>query len=256
MASEANATLVERVDLTPAIARLRIRPDAGPPMFRSGQYLAIGLPVDGRLVQRPYSVASPPDERDELEFLVRLVPDGLLTPHLWRLRPGDRVRIGSPKGLFTLDEGDPRRHLFLATGTGIAPLRSMLAALLERGPSTTIGTGRDQAPIVVHGVATSPELAYRDELERLSRDARIVYQPAISRPSDPANGSWQGETGRLDGLVARIVADAGVESTSAVAYVCGNPAMIEAVGSRLANLGFPTEAIRAEHYWTIRPTVG
>ena len=246
---EPNATLVAREDLMPTIARLRIRVDGGTSTFRAGQYFAIGLAVDGRFVQRPYSAASAPAETGDLEFLVRLVPTGALTPSLWRLRPGDRVRVGPPKGLFALDHDDPRRHLLLSTGTGIAPLRSMLASLVAP-PASRGGSLPSHPPIVVHGVASAAELAYRDELERLARGGRIVYVPAISRPDDPANDGWTGRTGRLDGLVGSIAGAAGIDPSSTVAYVCGNPAMIAAVEPRLAALGIPADAIRAEQYWT------
>ena len=254
--TEPNATLVERDDLTPTIARLRVRPDAdaAAAAFRAGQYRAIGLPVDGRLVQRPYSLASAPDETGDLEFLVRLVPAGSLTPSLWRLRPGDRVRLGPPKGLFALDDGDPRQHLLLATGTGIAPLRSMLASLLPRRAARTESGQLDRPPIVVHGVTSTPELAYRDQLERLASEGTIVYVPVISRPADPANNGWCGLTGRLDGIIGRIAGDARIAPSSTIAYLCGNPAMIAAVEPRLAELGLPEDAIRSEHYWTAQPS--
>lgn len=125
-----NATLVERNAVSPTVLRLRVRPDDGVPAFLPGQYLAMGVDVDGRPLQRPYSTASGIDETDALEFLVRLVADGALTPRLWSLRAGDRVRLGRPKGLFTADGTDQRRPVFIATGTGIAPLRSMLEARL------------------------------------------------------------------------------------------------------------------------------
>ncbi|MBI3748086.1 MAG: hypothetical protein HY262_04460 [Chloroflexi bacterium] len=246
---EPNATLVDREDLTTTIARLRIRMDAGASTFRAGQYFAIGLAVDGRLVQRPYSAASAPADAGDLEFLVRLVPGGSLTPSLWRLVPGDRVRIGPPKGLFTLDSDDPRRHLLLSTGTGLAPLRSMLASLLaplaSRGVSPT-----SNPPIVVHGVASAPELAYRAELERLAHAGRIVYVPTVSRPDHPANDGWTGRIGRLDGLLGAIADTTGIDPASTVAYLCGNPAMIAAVETRLTALGIPADAIRAEQYWS------
>jgi ferredoxin--NADP+ reductase len=247
-AIEPNATLVDRDDLTPTMSRLRIRADDGPPPFRPGQYLAIGLPVDGRFVQRPYSVASSPGGTDEVEFLVRLVPGGSLTPRLWQLRPGDRVRLGPPKGLFMLDEGDPRQHLLVATGTGLAPLRSMLYALLARPARTTAASQRP--PIVVHGVATAPELAYHDHLERLSGEGAILYVPAISRPTDPANRGWRGRAGRLDSLIAGIVADVRLEPASTVAYLCGNQAMVAALERQLASMGMQDTAIRGELYWT------
>ncbi len=151
-----NATLVEREDLTDSIVRLRLRPDDGVPAFSPGQYLALGLPAGGRLVQRPYSTASAAGETDALEFLVRLVPGGALTPRLWRTAVGDRTHLGRPKGRFVPDRDDVRRPVFIATGTGIAPLMAMLETRLREradGP-------RGREPIVVHGVARAADLAY------------------------------------------------------------------------------------------------
>jgi ferredoxin--NADP+ reductase len=249
---EPNATLVERQDLTPSILRLRVRADDGVPDFQAGQYFAIGLQVDGRLVQRPYSTASAPGEPGDLEFLVRLVHAGSLTPSLWRLRPGDRVRIGPPKGLFTLEAGDLRRHLFLSTGTGIAPFMSMLATLLGGGRPGGAGRAAGDPPIVVHGVAAMTELAYRERLEGLARDDLIVYVPAVSRPTDAANTGWRGKAGRLDAVIEAIAEQTSLAPTATVAYLCGNPAMIAAVEPRLATLGLPADAIRVEQYWTPR----
>ena len=111
-----NAVLVARELLSPTVARLVVRPDAGVGTFVAGQYLALGVRVDDRIVQRPYSTASDPAAADAHEFLVRRVPDGALTPQLWALPVGARVRLGSPKGAFTLVAGDQRPHLFVATG--------------------------------------------------------------------------------------------------------------------------------------------
>jgi ferredoxin--NADP+ reductase len=248
--TEPNATLVDRQDLTPTITRLRFRPDDGMPAFRAGQYFAIGLEVDGRLIQRPYSAASTPAESGDLEFLVRLVAGGALTPTLWRLYPGARIRLGPPKGLFTMAAGDDRQHLLLSTGTGIAPLRSMLGSLLAERRGSPATAGARVPPIIVHGAATMRELAYRRQLQRLASNGRVVYVPAVSRPAHPANRAWRGRTGRLDALVDSIAADNAVDTGSTVAYVCGNPAMIDAVVPRLAMLGLPAEAIRVEQYWT------
>jgi ferredoxin--NADP+ reductase len=252
VAVDVNATLVERQDLTPTIARLRLRADDAIPVFGAGQYFAIGLEADGRFVQRPYSAASGSADRGDLEFLVRLVPGGALTPSLWRLRPGDRVRLGPPKGLFTLIPDDPRRHLLVSTGTGIAPLRAMLGSLLAAAPAPPGEAASKLAcpPIVVHGAATQPELAYRVEFERLAAEGRIVYVPAVSRPSDRSNAGWHGRTGRLDALIDTIAAEARIQAASTVAYLCGNPAMIAALSPRLAALGLPAEAIRVEQYWS------
>ncbi len=240
-----NALIVEREDLSPSVARLRIRPDDGVPAFRPGQYLAIGTAVEGRPLQRPYSTASAAGETDALEFLLRLVPHGELTPRLWTLRAGDRVRLGRPKGLFVPDAGDGRRAVYVATGTGIAPLLSMLTSAL---PETDLAQAT-RRPFVVHGVALPRDLAYRDRLDALDRAGRIRYVPAVSRPADPHAAGWAGATGRVDGLLAGILAEAGATPHATVAFICGNPGMTDAAAAALRAWGLPEEAIRSEAYW-------
>jgi len=241
-----NALIVEREDVSPSVARLRIRPDDGVPPFKPGQYFAVGIEVEGRPLQRPYSTASAAGETDALEFLLRLVPHGELTPRLWALRAGDRVRLGRPKGLFVPDAGDERRAVYVATGTGIAPLLSMLTSAL---PETDLAPAT-RRPVVVHGVALPRDLAYRDRLEALDRAGRIRYVPAASRPADPLCAGWAGPTGRVDGLLAGILADAGATPDATVAFICGNPGMTDAAGAALRAWGLPEEAVRSEAYWT------
>ncbi len=240
---EPNAIVVGRWDLTGSVARFAIRPDGGVPVFQPGQYFALGLPVDGRILQRPYSTASPAAALDELEFLVRLVPGGAFTPRLWELRTGDRLRIGRPKGLFTLEPDDARTHLFISTGTGLAPFIAMTHALRSRrgGPSS----------IVVHGVADIAELAYRDRLEGWAAEgSTTAYVPAITRPDRPDNAGWRGATGRIDAALPAIWDRHRIDPATTVAYLCGNPGMIEAVTRRLREHGLPETAIVSEHYWT------
>jgi len=240
-----NATIVEREPVSPTVVRLRVCPDAGVPDFVPGQYLALGIDVEGRPVQRPYSTASSRGERDALEFLVRLVPGGALTPRLWRLHAGSRVSLGRPKGLFTADGSDDRRPVYVASGTGIAPLRSMLETrLLERpdGPANA-------RPVVVHGVARAEDLAYRARLEELAAGGRITYVPAVSRPADHANAGWAGVTGRVDALLPTILAAVGADPGDTVAYVCGNPGMTDAATAALSAWGIAADAVRSEAYW-------
>jgi ferredoxin/flavodoxin---NADP+ reductase len=241
---ELNAVLIERRDLTDAVAHFRIRPEGDAPAFEPGQYFALGLPVGERLIQRPYSAASAPARPGDLEFFIRRVEGGALTPRLWALRPGARVRLGRPKGLFRLLRGDRRAHLFLATGTGLAPVVAMVEALLAAG---------DPPPIVVlHGVAHAAELGYRERLEAWSRGAnRFSYMPTISRPLDPRNRAWQGRIGHLDTILGSIWAELGLTAAGTVAYLCGNPAVVAAGERILGARGLPAEAVRSEHYWPL-----
>ena len=237
-----NATLVARVDLTASIARFCVRPDAGVPLFEPGQYFALGLEVEGRFLQRPYSTASAAGAADELEFLVRRVPSGTFTPHLWEMAPDARIWIGPPRGLFTLQPGDERTHLFVSSGTGLAPFISMTEAVLRSRPG--------QSVVVLHGASYASELAYRDQLETWAADGRITYVPTISRPADPANASWIGYTGRSEAILAGVCHRFRLDPLGTVAYLCGNPDMIDAAATVLAGLGFPETAIVREHYWT------
>lgn len=243
-----NATLVRRIDLTAAVARFIVRPDQGVPAFAPGQYFALGLTLDGRVLQRPYSAASPPGSGRHLEFLIRRVPGGRLTPALWELGEGARLRLGRPKGLFGLDAGDHRNHLFVATGTGLAPALSMLGSLRASVDSATSTPWR---AVVVHGTSTVRELAYRDRLERWARaDPRVAYVPVVSRPGHPANAGWNGATGRVDGLIGAVCERYGLGAAGTVAYVCGNPDAIVAVTRALMARGFTAGEIVTEQYWT------
>lgn len=232
-----NATILGRLDLTPAIAQFVVRPD-GATAFRPGQYFALGLDVGGRLVQRPYSTASPIGSRD-LEFLVRLVPRGALTPHLWRSGVGDRLRIGRPKGIFTLIDGDPRTHLFVATGTGIAPFMSMLATVVSRPGANH--------PIVVHGVSSSIELAYRERL--VQPTSGLTYIPVVSRPDRSADTGWMGAIGHVGDALHPLLDRGAIRPEAIVAYLCGNPGMVANTRDLLLGAGVPADAIRSEEYW-------
>ena len=245
-----NATLVSRVDLTTAIARFVVRPDAGVPDFKPGQYFAVGLQVDGELVQRPYSTASPAGTADEVEFLVRRVGTGTFTPHLWGLAPGGRVWLGPPKGLFTLQPDDERTHLLISTGTGLAPFVSMAEALVRSTAEAESGPAQRPRIVVVHGVSYAAELAYRDRLEAWSARGRLSYVPSVSRPDDPANAGWSGATGRTESILHRVCDQLSLRPDDTVAYICGNPEMVEAATQILIGRGFPEPSVIRENYWT------
>ncbi len=247
---EPNATLVARIDLTSTIARFTIRPDGGPLPFEPGQYFALGLTLAGRLVQRPYSTASAPGSARDLEFLVRLVEGGTFTPRLWALPVGARLRVGPAKGLFTLRRRDPRTHLFIATGTGLAPFLSMLAALAADEAAWPGTNPTSPRAVVVHGVSHVAELAYRDRLERMAAGpTRVRYSPVVSRPTHPDNAGWTGLTGRLDAHIDELCDVHRLVPAESVAYLCGNPGVIATAERILTAHGLAREAIVSEQYW-------
>lgn len=246
----ANATLVGRADLTDQVARFRVRPDDGPRPFVAGQYFSLGLNIDGALVKRPYSNAAAAGAA-ELEFLIRRVPGGRFTPALWATSLGIPVSLGRATGVFTLLPEDDRTHLFIATGTGLAPILAMVNALHDRPDPPRA--------VVVHGVAHVAELAYRDRLTVLHAAGWIRYIPTISRPAEAPNAGWDGATGHATRALSGLFEDPRDPGTgrldpgATVAYLCGNPGMIESASAVLASHGVPPEAIVTERYWAEQP---
>ena len=243
-APQYNAALVRRVDQHESLAYFWVRFDGEPTPFEPGQYMTIGVMVDGKIVQRPYSVASPPRGAGRgYEMYVRLVNGGQFTPLLWQLPVGHRMRMIGPKGKFTLEPDDDRTHVFISSGTGNAPFVSMMRVLLREG--------RPRRTVFLNGVSYEADLGYRPLLEEWERSGAypVTYVPTVSRPGDPANASWQGRTGRAESIVAPVFDELGLTPSNAVAYICGNPDMILSAEATLLERGFPEEQVKKELYW-------
>ena len=165
------------------------------------------------------------------------------TTLLWRLPVGHQMRMIGPKGRFMLEPDDERTHLFVSTGTGIAPFIAMSRHLLAQGtPRRTI---------MLHGCSYQDELGYRELLEGWERDGTypMTYVPTISRPDDPRNAGWTGYTGRAEAVVRDVCKAQHLKPESTVVYLCGNPDMIINVETILMDAGFPEFHVKKELYW-------
>jgi ferredoxin--NADP+ reductase len=240
-----NARLIRRVDVNDSLAYFWVRFDGEATPFEPGQYMTIGVFADGRLVQRPYSVASSPRVAgtDGYEFYVRLVQGGQFTPLLWRLPVGQGMRMIGPKGKFMLEPDDDRVHLFISTGTGNAPFVSMMKTLLL--------DGAPRRAIFVNGVSYADELGYRTLVEdwESSGTYPVRYVPTVSRATDPRNAGWPGRVGRAESVLASVCDEHGLTPDNAIAYICGNPDMILDAEALLLERGFPEAQIKKELYW-------
>lgn len=184
--------------------------------FRAGQFVSFDVPDarTGRTVTRPYSIASPPSSIKTISLLLNLVPEGPGSNYLFGLREGDQTKFAGPAGNFYLRDDPTRELLFVATGTGIAPIRSMLSANAEH-PTPSRMT-------LLWGLRSQRDLYYQDELARLSRDLPDTsHVVTLSRPEP----GWGGPSGRVTTLLEREIHDV----KRLAVYLCGNSGMITEV---------------------------
>lgn len=254
-----NATVVDRIDLTPALAVFKIRPDepiSEVPRFKPGQYMTIGLNNTAKpelgSVRRPMSIVSAPEEGDVFEFYVRYVShpesDNPLTHLLWQTRPDDRIFLRSKAaGTFTLEDTigakDGRKKICVAAGTGLAPFLSMARSRLLRDPDASLG---DFA--ILHGASYPDDLGYAEELASLQAHG-LHYLPTVSRPQSAPG--WQGDKGRVEDFFAPGRIDAleekiglptgGLVPEAATVFICGLQGTIGETVMRLLPRGFVPE---------------
>jgi ferredoxin--NADP+ reductase len=206
--------------------------------FESGHFVMLGITLDGKPLLRAYSIASPHYD-DKLEFLSIKVPGGKLTSELQHIQPGAEIVVSNkPVGTLVLRDLKPGRRLFLfATGTGLAPFLSII-----QDPETY---ERFEQVVLVHGVRTVNELAYRDFIENdlpnhdyLGEEiaAKLLYYPTVTREAFRNQG-------RITTLVesGSLFADLGIDALDPAqdrAMICGSPAMLADTSAMLDARGF------------------
>ena len=179
--------------------------------FVPGQWVSFEIEREsGRPATRAYSIASSANRTNAIELVLNRVVDGPGSGYLFGLREGDATAFRGPLGAFVLRDS-PRDLLFVATGTGIAPFRSMLWSLAEASSSRLV--------TLVWGLRSERDLYYQDELIGLrERLPGFSFVTTLSQPT----GAWPGTTGRVTGIVETRVASVG----NLEAFLCGNGGMI------------------------------
>lgn len=206
--------------------------------FISGQFVMIGLDVDGRPLTRAYSIASANHE-EHLEFFSIKVENGPLTSRLQHLKAGDSIYVSrKPTGTLVLRDLRPGKRLFMfATGTGLAPFMSVI-----HDPETY---ETFEQVILIHGVRWTNELAYHDYIQHELSDheffgewvrEKLIYYPTVTR--EPFRNE-----GRLTELIesGKLFADIGgppLDPATDRAMICGSPAMLKDTADLLDARGF------------------
>ena len=206
--------------------------------FENGQFVMIGLEVDGRPLARAYSVASP-NYDEHLEFLSIKVQNGPLTSRLQHIKVGDELLVSrKPTGTLVIHDLKPAKNLYLfSTGTGLAPYMSLIQDIEVYD--------RFEKVILVHGVRKINDLAYKDFIENdlpnnefFGEEIRnqLIYYPTVTRES------FKNE-GRLTDLVksGKLFDDIGLSKMNPIddrAMICGSPEMLKDTQDLLDSMDF------------------
>ena len=230
------AMLVERKDITSDLFIVMLEPEEGSFQFKPGQYCTLGL--DG--IERAYSIVSAPDE-PLLEIFVELVPEGELTPLMWKMKIGDRMSIRPrAKGLFAMDQR-VHHHFMLATVTGVAPYISIIRSYLHEG-------GQGHKFYVLLAASYQDELTYDRELTDLAAQHPdcIKFVPTVSRPDEARNAGWSGGRGRANLIAEEYLEKFNLPQDDTLVYTCGHPGMINDVKARVTPKGWK---FKEERFW-------
>ena len=235
--------------LAPSVGHYVLARDDGQPLdFRPGQFIQVHFTgADGAPRRRSYSLATRHDHAlgpgEAVEIAVSYLPGGAATALFEALEVGGQVQASGPYGRFCLVPGDSnRRYLLIATGTGVTPYRSMLPVLAQRMAE------RDLEVVVLAGARTPGELLYAEDFRAFAEaHPRFRYVPCLSREL-PAAGSAHAHPDVRHGYVQQQLAEFAPDPTTDIAYLCGNPDMVDACFEALKGYGLPIPQIRREKY--------
>jgi ferredoxin/flavodoxin---NADP+ reductase len=247
MATWNTGKVVEHKQWGPTLHTLYVESEIEP--YQAGQFVKIGLEIDGLTIAHPYSLCNAPQQRP-LEFYYVEVPNGALTSQLVKLKAGDEILV-SPRanGFMVLDEVPAGKHLWLmATGTGVGPFLSML--------DTEQPWQRFEKVILVYAVRTVAELSYQARIAAVQATygEQFVFIPFISREQTSFS---------MEGRIPQAIENGSLEARAGISLspensqlmLCGNPAMIEETQQVLTTLGLRKHRrrepghITVENYW-------
>jgi Na+-transporting NADH:ubiquinone oxidoreductase subunit F len=201
--------------------------------FVAGQYMQLLCPKykgSDEEVYRAYSIASDPDEKGIVEFIIRRVPNGICTTWCFEhLKEGDRVRLNGPYGEFRLSKTEAPM-VFVAGGSGMAPFVSILHSMKK--------TGSKREVVYFYGGNTTRDLCLDKQMKEFAGVlGHFTFVPVVARPEE--GSQWAGETGLVTEAVKRRYQDlSGHEG-----YLCGSPGMIDAASKVFTSLGMPEDKI-------------
>ena len=241
--------LTARRMIAPSVAHLSFRRDDGQPLdYVPGQFIQVHFAyADGSPARRSYSLATIHDHAlgagETVEIAVSYVPGGAATALFEGLPIDGTIDASGPYGRFCLLPADAnRRYLLIGTGTGITPYRAMLPQLAQ------LMRGRNVQVVLLQGARNPGELLYGDEFRTFAdQHPGFRYIPCLSREL-PEAGSPLAHGDVRHGYVQNALAEFAPDAVGDIAYLCGNPNMVDACFEALKAANLPIPHIRREKY--------
>ncbi len=207
--------------------------------YRPGEFVSLILHDEQGEFRRSYSIASvhnDPTSASDIELVASHVDNGRATRWLWQAAPGTELQFAGPHGQLTLPDALPKRLFLIATGTGVAPYRSMLRQI-----DAALSKGEHEIH-VLFGARNRAEAIFIDDFRRLaSHNPHFHFHFCLSRETANADDEFSGRvTQKLQTFNPDVATD--------VVFLCGNPAMVDEVYEGLKARGFGPKAVRREKY--------
>ena len=208
--------------------------------FKAGQHYDVRLTApDGYQAQRSYSLASSPGDTNLIEIAIELIDDGEVSSYFHdSVEPGEMIEVRGPiGGHFTWEPSHTKSSIFIAGGSGIAPIISMLRHRF---------TVKNNSPaLLLFSVRTEDDILYREALEKLSDNDQSLH--VITTVTRGTSKDWIGNTRRIDqGMIDSALVNTGVKPESA--YVCGGSGFVESIANILLDTGLDFKQIHIERF--------
>lgn len=217
---------------------LWLRPNARFGSFRPGTFVDVRLQIDGRSLQRSYSLSSAPRADGLISITVKRVVDGLVSNWIAdNVKPGFVLTLQGPAGRFVLPEVVPQRLLMLSAGSGITPVMSMLRMLVAGS-----GSGSGSKVVFVHFARSPEDIIFRKELEQIAREhawLKLVF--CVER----ADAAWNGATGRF---TADLLEEHAPDFRALDTFLCGPAGFMQAVMTTLEAANADLAKLRFERF--------
>jgi ferredoxin-NADP reductase len=226
--TEYSITLLQKEQLTPNVFEFRFDRPRGF-TFLAGQFVQLMFPQGDKMIPRSYSLSSTPQD-NYLEFCVKYFENGVASTHFAAMKPEDTLIMRGPQGRFLADD-KARKHICIATGTGLVPIMSILRDELHNKRHT------QSIYELLFGVRHQEDLFWEDHLDMMMTSYdNFQWHRTLSQPT----GQWSGETGRVTEYVDRLV------DKTAAYYICGSAEMVMDVRKKLTEKGIQPTSIHFE----------